>query len=158
MPDPGTIAAFILARIGEEEEATRAAIAAGRPGSAGFWKYDRTRELLGTTSEIMDGYMVVADRSDVPMDARIGVYIAGQNPAATLARCAALRDIVRQAEASAQMRREVGNLGEHGDDLEQVAQSGANAWRGAMLRVAKIYRLRPDGSQHPEWRKEWEEA
>ncbi len=153
MTGPDALAAFIDACIGEEETLAEAA-------TRGPWHVDVEYADQGWADIGAPGENVTFNRtcegSTATGDA---AYIVSQQPAVTLARCAQLRAI----------------LATHHPDPDDIALGHRNPRcvgcgfiadgdRGrhtagecpTRLGVARIYRLRPDGTVHPEWRKEWE--
>jgi hypothetical protein len=148
--------AFVNARLEEEE---LDALAARQGGGDGRW-----------TARIFDGGSaptwqvdgkgcgLVCDVGD-PIEHRAGSYadhIARQDPAATLARVAALRALV------ALHGRAPCGIEEHGGpDLCEGENwckecAGTDSWPCPTIRhVAAIWRIGPDGQQHPDWREEW---
>lgn len=152
MTDPDAITAFILARIGEEEEAARAASEAPPvPADAHLVAID-TRAHWGATyhpdhphglPRRVAWWTPRGEQVPVADTWQVGAaeYIARKDPADTLARCAELRELVSEVM---------------GDGWEPDP-AGFMDYRAVVLRhVARIVRLRPGGTEHPEWRKEWE--
>lgn len=152
-------AAFVLARVAEEEADARAAMEAGRQGTDGRWHYSQTRGILGgygddlIVSEVYDGFMVVADRSAVPMDSRIGTHVARQDPAATLARVEALRALVALHQPamydSAEWPHDVVPM--CAEDVSRDSEDGASGeWPCDTIRLLAAFW--PDHPDHPDRR------
>ncbi|HEY3631928.1 MAG TPA: DUF6221 family protein [Jatrophihabitantaceae bacterium] len=141
MSDFDGMLAFANARIDEEEQA---ALAARQGGGDGQW-----------TARIFDGGCaptwqvdgkscgLVCDVGD-PIEHRAGSYaahIARQDPAATLARVAALRALVAILVEAA--------------DLDPGCDLVDSLARQALGRLVASWRIGPDGRRHPDWREEW---
>lgn len=168
MIDLGALAAFIRARLDEEERDARAAIEESNryyvgAKNTGAWQFYEALILDGADAAIIgdiDGHRV---------EEGYGHHIARQNPAATLFRVEALRAMVADIRAER-------HFVDHNDcwntcavaTEEHDGGSSCNDARGSTcdcnrdgiigrrLRfVAAFWRYRPDGSQHPDWREEW---
>jgi hypothetical protein len=149
--DLDVLAAFVLARIAEEEADARAAT------PAPWWVENTTSRrwtVMAAADDAPELAQMVGGGNSVrrcgDADTR---HIARQNPAVTLARGQALRSLVelhgRVEEHGEAMCGHCARPGEISGDLE-------GDWPCATLRlVASIYRYRPDGSQHPDWQADW---
>lgn len=161
MTDLDALAAFVLARIAEEEAAARAAYRPGGDGPwivdvspsgrASVWQRRPAREVgssLPPESHLAPVVATLADNARAVCE-----HIARQSPAVTLARVQALRSLVelhgRVEEHGEAMCGHCARPGEISGDLE-------GDWPCATLRLlASIYRYRSDGSQHPDWQETW---
>jgi hypothetical protein len=136
--DPTEIAVFLEARLAEEEADARAA----NPGPwlRGTEREHLVDEVLYGQSTDWHGYIVQVCNVEMAHNGEANAdHIARQNPAVTLARCAALRGLVAFYESFPK-------CGDGDPDDEPPV------W---MKHAAAIYRYRPDGSQYPDWREEW---
>jgi hypothetical protein len=139
--DVAEIAAFIEARIAEEEADARAATPG--PWAVNDVEDDHRAGVLDAENNcLIEWYACGED------DAR---HIVRQNPAVTLPRCEMTRGLLGEFRGAAEWA-------EHPDcpDREREGyRRTAGTLRSALRYVAAFYRLRPDGSQHPDYRKEW---
>lgn len=141
------IAAFLEARIGEEEEIARAAT----PGPWS-WPADELTSPAGTVlASVHYGGVAVAEED--------AAHIVRQGPAVTLARCAAMRMLVALHRPVTIDWVDLDGDDRTGVDCDECDNGGViGSWPCQTIRhLAAFYRLRADGSQHPEWRKEWDE-
>jgi hypothetical protein len=135
--DPADIAAFLEARLREEEEAARAA-------PAGPWSWEATGASGYPQRITNSAATLIAECFENPdRPASCAEHIARQNPAVTLPRGEALRAFVAWARYTG------GSPNDPYLGVEEMTKETA------LLYLARAYRLRPDGSQHPDWREEW---
>ncbi len=121
------IAAFVLDRITEEETIARAAGA-----HSPEWNYDRETFTVASAERRIAACM--GSKRHTPLLDIDGTHIARQDPAATLARCAALRRFVAQAKASERVGRELVDFtGEHAE------RAYLSTWRIALREIAGIW-------------------
>ena len=132
-PNPSRpVAAYILARVGELRATAHAA-------TAGPWSLvpadaDPAAPTPHIRTATRTAPLILSEDDEEPDLA----YIAAVNPSTALAWCAA-------AEALARWARK-----ERGQDAEGPARYDA------VRRMARAFKRRPDGTVHPDWRKEWE--
>jgi hypothetical protein len=154
LSDFDAMVAFVNARLEEEE---LDALAARQGGGDGQWTARIFDGVRASTWQVDGkGCGLVCDVGD-PIEHRAGSYaahIARQNPAATLARVAALRALVALHEETDWNG--VGPLCDVCKVATGIGDDHEGEWPCATLRhLAAIWRIGPDGKQHPDWREEW---